>query len=98
VPSAVTADPEVARLYEEVCACSCDQPEPEVELPGPGDIFAPLRIRYGHQVLTFFSTVATFGTVLDITVAELSIETFFPADSATSAVLRDRQARPASDA
>ena len=41
-------------------------------------------------MLTFFSTVATFGTALDITVAELSIESFFPADEATAAALRHR--------
>lgn len=33
------------------------------------------------------STVATFGTALDITVAELAIESFFPADAATTDVL-----------
>ena len=36
----------------------------------------------------FFSTVATFGTALDITLAELSIESFFPADPATEAYFR----------
>lgn len=38
--------------------------------------------------LTFFSTLATFGTALDVTLAELSIEAFFPADSATRAALQ----------
>ena len=36
----------------------------------------------------FFSTIATFGTALDITVAELAIESFFPADEETDAALR----------
>ena len=35
----------------------------------------------------FFSTMTTFGTALDITVAELSIEAFFPADAVTAAAL-----------
>jgi hypothetical protein len=35
-----------------------------------------------------FSTLATFGTALDITLAELSIESFFPADAATEAHFR----------
>jgi transcriptional regulator with XRE-family HTH domain len=83
----LTADPELARLYDELRAYPCDQPEPEIELPGPGDVVVPLRIRYHGQVLAFFSTVATFGTPLDITVAELVIESFFPADAATAAVL-----------
>jgi hypothetical protein len=33
--------------------------------------------------------VATFGTPLDITVAELAIESFFPANAETAAILRD---------
>ena len=40
--------------------------------------------------LSFFSTLATFGTALDITLAELAIEAFFPADSATRETLRSR--------
>jgi hypothetical protein len=48
----------------------------------------PLRLRVGAQELAFFSTVATFGTALDITLAELAIEAFFPADAETAAYLR----------
>jgi transcriptional regulator with XRE-family HTH domain len=40
------------------------------------------------SVLTFLSTVTTFGTALDLTAAELSIEAFLPADDATAAALR----------
>jgi transcriptional regulator with XRE-family HTH domain len=48
----------------------------------------PLVLRSDGGELRFFSTIATFGTALDITVAELSIESFFPADAATAAALR----------
>lgn len=85
---AQTADPELAQLYEELRFYPCDQPEPEVELPGPGDIFVPLRIRHPAGELSLFSTVATFGTPLDVVVAELVIESFFPADPDTAAILR----------
>jgi len=85
---AVTADAELGALYDELRAFPCDQPEPEIELPGPGDFVVPLRIRHGDRELAFFSTLATFGTPLDITVAELAIESFFPADSDTAALLR----------
>jgi hypothetical protein len=78
-----------ADLYEELRAYPCNQPEPERELPGPGDIVVPLRIRHAGRELAFFSTVTTFGTPLDITVAELAIESFFPADATTASVLRD---------
>jgi len=87
-----TADPTLAALYDELRAYPCDQPEPTVELPGPGDIVVPLRLRHAGRELAFVSTVATFGTPLDITVAELSIESFFPADPETAAILRAEQA------
>lgn len=89
---ALTGDAELAQLYDELRAYPCDQPEPEVELPGPGAVVVPLRLRHGDRELAFFSTIATFGTPLDITVAELAIEAFFPADPATAAVLRDGRA------
>jgi transcriptional regulator with XRE-family HTH domain len=89
---ALTADAELERVYEELRAYPCDQPEPAVELPGPGDVMVPLRIRLDGQELAFFSTVATFGTPLDITLSELVIESFFPANPATAAILRARQA------
>lgn len=53
-----------------------------------GGIVVPLRLRHGGRELAFFSTVATFGTPLDVTVAELSIESFYPADAETAALLR----------
>jgi transcriptional regulator with XRE-family HTH domain len=86
---ALTADSGLARLLDELRSYPCDQPEPDVELPGPGDVFVPLRVRHQGRVLTFFSTVATFGTPLDITLAELAIESFFPADRETAALLAE---------
>jgi MmyB-like transcription regulator ligand binding domain len=47
-------------------------------------LFVPLMIQHRGQELRFFRTIATFGAALDITVAELSIESFFPADRATT--------------
>jgi transcriptional regulator with XRE-family HTH domain len=93
---ALTGDAALADLHAELGAYPCEHPEPEVELPGPGDIVVPLRIRHGDRELAFFSTVATFGTPLDITIAELSIESFFPANSETAQVLSDefRDASP----
>ncbi|WP_433220286.1 helix-turn-helix domain-containing protein [Microtetraspora malaysiensis] len=86
---ALTGDAELAELYAELRDYPCDQPEPEVELPGPGDIFVPLRLRHGDRELSFFSVVATFGTPLDVTVAEMMIESFFPTDEETTRFLRD---------
>jgi hypothetical protein len=48
----------------------------------------PLRLRAGDVGLAFISTATTFGTAIDITVSELSIEAFFPADEVTSEFVR----------
>jgi transcriptional regulator with XRE-family HTH domain len=83
----------LGELYRELCAYPCDQAEPEFDEPGPGgEIFVPLQLRHGGRVLSFLGMLATFGTPRDVTVAELVIESFFPADPETGAVLRARQA------
>jgi transcriptional regulator with XRE-family HTH domain len=87
--AAVTADARLTELYRELRDYPCDQPEPEVALPGPADVLVPLRYRHRGRELALLSTTAVFGTPLDVTVAELAIESFFPADPATSAALRD---------
>ena len=54
-----------------------------------GGVVVPLEFDGpGGVMLTFLSTVTTFGTALDLTAAELSIEAFLPADEATAAALR----------
>ena len=85
----LTGDPDLAKLHDELRGYPCDQPEPKVEYPGPGNVAVPLRVRHDGRELAFLSTVATFGTPLDVTVAELAIESFFPADPDTAAALRD---------
>jgi hypothetical protein len=51
-------------------------------------VAVPLRIRSGDTVLSFISTNTTFGGATDITVAELSIESFYPTDPVTAEALR----------
>jgi hypothetical protein len=59
-------------------------------VPGHG-VFVPLRLHWnGDAELNFFSTRTVFGTALDVTVAELAIESFYPADAATAEALRLR--------
>ncbi len=58
--------------------------EPAPPRPPLGAIAVPLVLRHDGRELSFFSTVATFGTAVDITVAELAIESFFPAHAATA--------------
>jgi hypothetical protein len=47
------------------------------------DLVLMHRLRLAHQDLSFFSTVTTFGTAVDITLAELRLEAFYPADART---------------
>ena len=57
--------------------------------PDLGGVAVPLRLyTTSGRLLTFLSTVTTFGTALDLTAAELSIEAFLPADEVTAAALR----------
>lgn len=81
----------LAELYDELAAYRYPGVDLNVaRLPGAADILVPLRIRQGGAVLSLFTTVATFGTPLDVTVSELAIEMFWPGDEATAAALRER--------
>jgi hypothetical protein len=75
----VTGDEALYDLHEELRG----YPGPPGE-PAGHDVFVPLRI----DGLTFLSTRTTFATALDVTVSELSIEAFFPADAKTAAAMR----------
>jgi transcriptional regulator with XRE-family HTH domain len=85
-----SGDPALAALHDELAAYPIPEGEPRGPAidPDAAEIAIPLRIRHGDQELTFISTVTTFGTAVDVTVAELSIESFFPADAATAELLR----------
>ncbi|MFG2172102.1 helix-turn-helix domain-containing protein [Streptomyces niveus] len=85
-------------LYEEVAAYpppegvdeGLDEPEDAEDTAAfaLGNFALPLRIEHGGQVLTFLSSISTFNTPMDVTVAELAIETFLPADPATAKYLQ----------
>ncbi|MBR0648316.1 helix-turn-helix transcriptional regulator [Roseomonas terrae] len=51
-------------------------------------IATPLRLRVPGGELAFISTTTVFGTATDVTLAEITLETFFPADGETAAALR----------
>jgi transcriptional regulator with XRE-family HTH domain len=64
--------------------------EPGQRAPNPADrVFVPLHLRNGSRELRLLNMVATFGTALDVTAAELVIETFYPADQATARALEE---------
>jgi transcriptional regulator with XRE-family HTH domain len=51
-------------------------------------IAVPLRLRMGDRVLDLISTTTIFGTPVDVTLQEIALETFFPADADSAAMLR----------
>lgn len=90
--SAAAASPELIGLYEELLRYPGGEPEPA---PRGSDLVVPLRlVDEALGDLNFVATIATFGAPQDITLAELAIETFFPADEATRRVLDGASDRP----
>ena len=51
-------------------------------------ILMPLRLEVEHGELSLFTTITIFGTPQDVTLSELAIELFYPADDASEAFLR----------
>ncbi|MEJ8638381.1 helix-turn-helix transcriptional regulator [Streptomyces sp. NPDC006475] len=84
---ALARSTELRELYDEVAAYPVPDPpdtEPPPADPAPAPPFAlPLRIEHEGRVLSFVSSISTFNTPMDVTVAELAIETLLPADPAT---------------
>ncbi len=78
-----TGDTRLADLHTELEG----YPGGAAEAPAPTDVVVPLRLRHPAGELAFFSITAVIGTPLDVTVAELAIESFYPADAATARVL-----------
>lgn len=62
---------------------------------GPLPLMIPFTVHREGTRLQFFTTIATLGTPLDVTLQELRIETLFPADADTKRVLASRAAAPA---
>lgn len=88
-----SGDPELVALAEALRAL----PSPATAASdGPlapeASVVVPLEVRSPWGPLAFISTVTVFGTPLDITLSELALETFFPADEATARVLREQMA------
>ena len=87
----VTADGQLTALMDELSA----YPAPGGTKPPRGTVnhdyagvVVPLRLATEAGTLSLFSTTTIFGTPVDITLSELAIESFFPADAATAEILR----------
>jgi transcriptional regulator with XRE-family HTH domain len=82
-----SSDAGLVELERELAAYPVPPLAPRAQ-PEPNLIAVPLRLKAGEMVLSFISTITVFGTPVDITLSELALETFFPADEQTAAMLR----------
>jgi len=78
---ATAPDPELTALYEDLLA-----PHPEdTSQPVESEIAIPMIFNFGGRELRLFSTTTTFGTPMDITLDEVSIESYYPTDAESAA-------------
>ena len=89
----LVGDTGLGALYDELSAYPCDQRAPAIDVNSGHGIVVPMRLREEDQELALFCTVAVFGSPRDITVAELGLESFFPADAWTNEFLLARHRR-----
>ncbi len=86
----VTADPDLAALREELAGYpgvrDALRAGPPPARPA-SEMILPLSLRHPAGTLSFFATQTVFGNPTDVTLSELSIEAFYPADRATADLL-----------
>ncbi|WP_214409177.1 helix-turn-helix transcriptional regulator [Sphaerisporangium fuscum] len=80
-----TGDPQLSDLYSELLSYGAPDP---VRPPDPADIAMPIRIRHRGAELSLINTITTFGAAFDVTLEEIAIEAYFPADARTALALR----------
>jgi transcriptional regulator with XRE-family HTH domain len=86
---AASADPVLADLHDELRRYPLPPGvDPDAHDVGEAGVIVPMIVRTPAATLSFISTTTVFGTPVEITLSELALETFFPADSATAEALR----------
>jgi transcriptional regulator with XRE-family HTH domain len=84
----VTADPVLSDLLEELQDYPAPAFESSVAADEYGGVVIPLRFGTPMGILSVFSTTTVFGTPRDVTLSEIALEYFFPADPETAAALQ----------
>jgi transcriptional regulator with XRE-family HTH domain len=88
----ITADPVLVELMSELG--SYPTPSGAATDREYAGVVVPFQLVTEHGILAFFSTTTIFGTPIDITLSELALESFFPADTATAESMRRIVERP----
>jgi transcriptional regulator with XRE-family HTH domain len=84
-----TADPVLAALLDELQQFPAPTSPDDVTLDGElAGVVVPFRLTTPAGVLNFISTTTVFGSPVDVTLQELAVESFFPADEPTAQALR----------
>ena len=83
----LTADPGLLALIDEIKTYP-KPPAPDRRPEDLGNVAIPFQLMMGDTLLSMLGTTTVFGTPVDITLSELTLETFFPADAQTAEVLR----------
>lgn len=83
-----SGDPALAELAEELAGYPAPASTVSDLRAHEPAVFVPLQLATPAGTLSFISTTTVFGTPVDITLSELALETFFPADAATAQALR----------
>jgi transcriptional regulator with XRE-family HTH domain len=87
--AAQSGDRALRALHDELAAYPCDDDGTHAASASPHlDVVLPVRFRSEAGELALFTTITQFGTPLDVTLSELALESFYPADAATAALLR----------
>lgn len=84
----MSADPALVDLHRELSAYPASSPERRAGTGHEASFVVPLRFATETGTLSLFTTTTVFGTPVDVTLSELAIEAFFPADEATASALR----------
>lgn len=84
----LSGDPVLVELLLELQALPFDASQSHGETIDPAGVAVPLQFATPQGTMSFIGTTTVFGTPVDITLAELALETFFPADSHTAELLR----------
>ncbi len=84
----LTADPVLLALLHELEGYPGPKPVRAQVPRNDHDLFVPLRLMTPGATLSFLSTTTVFGTPVEVTLSELVLEAFFPADEATAAALQ----------
>jgi transcriptional regulator with XRE-family HTH domain len=95
--AAVTGDPALAELLREISAYPVSAAAMALDCgtyANLGGVFVPLKLVTNAGLLSFISTTTLFGTPRDITLSELALEAFFPADPETAAIMQRQSGAP----